>query len=39
MVDGFNTGWIDFADGGAHARKGSISINQTIATLIQRQRT
>jgi NAD(P)H dehydrogenase (quinone) len=39
MVDGFNAGWIDFADGGAHARKGSVSIDQAITTLIQRQRT
>ena len=38
MVDGFNTGWIDFADGGAHARKGSIGIDQAITTLIQRER-
>jgi uncharacterized protein YbjT (DUF2867 family) len=38
MIDGFNAGWIDFADRGAHARKGSISIDQAIATLIQRQR-
>jgi uncharacterized protein YbjT (DUF2867 family) len=39
MIEGFNAGWIDFADRGAHARKGSISIDQAIATLIQRQRT
>jgi NAD(P)H dehydrogenase (quinone) len=38
MIDGFNEGWIDFADRGAHARKGSISIEQAIATLIQRRR-
>jgi uncharacterized protein YbjT (DUF2867 family) len=38
MIDGFNAGWIDFADRGAHARKGSIDINQAIATLIQRER-
>ena len=37
MVDGFNAGWIDFADGGAHARKGSVSIQQAIATLVQRE--
>jgi uncharacterized protein YbjT (DUF2867 family) len=36
MLDGFNAGWIDFADRGAHARKGSIGIDQAIATLIQR---
>src|SRR5271163_4641460 len=34
MIDGFNAGWIDFSDRGAHARKGSIDINQAIATLI-----
>jgi uncharacterized protein YbjT (DUF2867 family) len=38
MVEGFNAGWIDFADRGAQARKGSISIDQAITTLIQRQR-
>jgi uncharacterized protein YbjT (DUF2867 family) len=38
MIEGFNAGWIDFADQGAHARKGSISIDQAITTLIQRQR-
>jgi uncharacterized protein YbjT (DUF2867 family) len=38
MVEGFNAGWIDFPDRGAHARKGSISIDQAITTLIQRQR-
>jgi hypothetical protein len=39
MIEGFNAGWIDFADRGAYARKGSISIDQAITTLIQRQRT
>jgi uncharacterized protein YbjT (DUF2867 family) len=34
MLDGFNAGWIDFADRGAHARKGSIGIDQAIATLM-----
>jgi NAD(P)H dehydrogenase (quinone) len=38
MIDGFNAGWIDFADRGAHARKGSIDINQAIAALVQRER-
>jgi uncharacterized protein YbjT (DUF2867 family) len=37
MLDGFNAGWIDFPDRGAHARKGSIGIDQAIATLIQRE--
>jgi len=38
MIEGFNAGWIDFAGCGAHARKGSTSIDQAITTLIQRQR-
>ena len=38
MIDGFNAGWIDFPDHGAHARKGSIGIDQAIATLTQRER-
>jgi NAD(P)H dehydrogenase (quinone) len=37
MIDGFNAGWIDFADRGARARKGSIGIDQAIATLVQRE--
>jgi uncharacterized protein YbjT (DUF2867 family) len=37
MIDGFNAGWIDFPDRGAHARKGTIDIKQAIATLIQRE--
>lgn len=37
MIEGFNAGWIDFADRGAYARKGSIGIDQAIATLIARQ--
>jgi uncharacterized protein YbjT (DUF2867 family) len=36
MIDGFNAGWIDFPDHGARARKGSIGIDQAIATLVQR---
>jgi NAD(P)H dehydrogenase (quinone) len=38
MIDGFNAGWIDFPDRGAHARKGSIDINQAIAALIRQER-
>jgi NAD(P)H dehydrogenase (quinone) len=37
MIEGFNAGWIEFADRGAHARKGSIGVDQAITTLIQRQ--
>ncbi|HTV95809.1 MAG TPA: hypothetical protein VME42_07385 [Steroidobacteraceae bacterium] len=39
MIEGFNAGWIDFVDRGAHARKGSTGIDQAIAALIQGQRT
>jgi uncharacterized protein YbjT (DUF2867 family) len=39
MIEGFNAGWIDFADRGAHARKGFTSIDQAITTLIQRRLT
>jgi NAD(P)H dehydrogenase (quinone) len=39
MIDGFNTGWIDFPNLGANAHKGSIGIEQAIATLIQREHT
>jgi uncharacterized protein YbjT (DUF2867 family) len=35
MIDGFNEGWIDFADKGANARKGSVSIDSMIAALVQ----
>jgi uncharacterized protein YbjT (DUF2867 family) len=35
MLDGFNSGWIDFPNRGANARKGSIDIDQVIATLIR----
>jgi uncharacterized protein YbjT (DUF2867 family) len=34
MIDGFNAGWIDFPNRGASARKGSIGIDQAIATLV-----
>jgi hypothetical protein len=36
MIDGFNQGWIDFADHGAHSRKGMISIDQVIADIVTR---
>jgi uncharacterized protein YbjT (DUF2867 family) len=39
MIDGFNAGWIDFPDHGAHARKGSIGIDQAIATLVRKIKT
>ena len=34
MIDGFNSGWIDFPNRGANARKGSIDIDQVVATLL-----
>ena len=34
MLDGFNEGWIDFPDGGANARKGSLSAEEVIAALV-----
>jgi uncharacterized protein YbjT (DUF2867 family) len=37
MIDGFNAGWIDFPNLGANARKGSIGIDQAVATLIERE--
>jgi uncharacterized protein YbjT (DUF2867 family) len=39
MIDGFNAGWIDFPNRGANARKGSIGIDQAIATLIEREQS
>jgi uncharacterized protein YbjT (DUF2867 family) len=35
MLDGFNQGWIDFANHGANARKGSVSIERAIAALVE----
>lgn len=34
MLDGFIAGWIDFAQRGANARKGSITIDRAIAALV-----
>jgi len=38
MLDGFNAGWIEFADKGARARHGTITLEQTIAKLLGEQR-
>ena len=38
MIDGFNEGWIDFADQGHAARKGSVTIERIIAELVQASR-
>ncbi|HTH99120.1 MAG TPA: NmrA family NAD(P)-binding protein [Stellaceae bacterium] len=35
MIDGFNEGWIDFADRGAHARKGATGLDEAIAALVK----
>jgi uncharacterized protein YbjT (DUF2867 family) len=34
MLDGFNEGWIEFAERGAHARRGLIGIDQVVARLL-----
>jgi uncharacterized protein YbjT (DUF2867 family) len=36
MIDGFNQGWIDFADHGADARKATTTIDQIIADIVAR---
>lgn len=36
MIDGFNQGWIDFADCGAGARKATTTIDQVIADIVAR---
>ncbi|MBZ9936015.1 NAD(P)H-binding protein [Mesorhizobium sp. BR1-1-16] len=38
MIDGFNEGWIDFADHGRGARKGTITIETVIAELVKASR-
>ncbi|MFI0849693.1 NAD(P)H-binding protein [Mesorhizobium sp. IMUNJ 23232] len=38
MIDGFNEGWIDFADLGHAARKGSVTIESVIAELVTASR-
>jgi len=34
MIDGFNEGWIDFADQGRGARKGSVTIANVVAEMV-----
>jgi NAD(P)H dehydrogenase (quinone) len=34
MLDGFNEGWIEFSDGGRHARHGGTTAEQVIASLV-----
>ena len=38
MLDGFNQGWLDFADQGARAIKGSTGVEQVIAELVAARR-
>jgi NAD(P)H dehydrogenase (quinone) len=35
MLDGFNEGWIDFSGGGANAIKGTVSVEEVVASLVQ----
>lgn len=35
MLDGFNESWIEFADAGAHALKGSIGLQQVIDEIVR----
>ena len=35
MLDGFNEGWIDFSGRGANAIKGSVSVEEVVASLVQ----
>jgi len=35
MLDGFNEGWIDFSAGGANAIKGTVSVEEVVASLVQ----
>ena len=37
MIDGFNEGWIEFADRGAAARKGEISLEAAILALVGKE--
>jgi NAD(P)H dehydrogenase (quinone) len=36
MLDGFNDGWIRFADGGRNARHGTTTLGEVIASLVSR---
>lgn len=39
MLDGFNEGWIEFADAGSHARKGATPLDAVIAALVSSAKT
>ncbi len=34
MLDGFNEGWIEFAEHGAQARKGQVGLGEVIRALV-----
>jgi uncharacterized protein YbjT (DUF2867 family) len=36
MLDGFNAGWIEFEDGEGSSRKGNVSLEIVLRTLIER---
>ncbi len=35
MLDGFNEGWIDFSGGGSRVIKGTVSVEEVVASLVQ----
>jgi NAD(P)H dehydrogenase (quinone) len=37
MLDGFNEGWIEFSDGGKHARHAATTAEQIIASLVNNE--
>jgi uncharacterized protein YbjT (DUF2867 family) len=36
MLDGFNEGWIEFANGGSHSRKGTTGLETVLKSLIEK---
>jgi hypothetical protein len=34
MLEGFNEGWIDFPNAGAQALKGTVGVDEVVATLV-----
>jgi uncharacterized protein YbjT (DUF2867 family) len=37
MLDGFNEGWIEFADGGKHSRRADTTVEQVIASIVHNE--
>jgi hypothetical protein len=37
MLDGFNEGWIEFENGQAGSRKGTVALKTVLQTLIERE--